>query len=230
MGVTRRGGRGRRLGMRSTLARSRTFLVGCGGTVVNNIITIVVVMTNFVVCGGLCTRPHRRGTRTTLFGKRRCFRRSTCRRTLGNSDVNFINFLGMTSSFDKAGTTGLTGTCTNVYCTRLNGCRRTIGVLSDFGKGSRVITPTVLNTTKGYCTRLNRLSGTTSALVSTTSGTSGGALDPVFLVRTKRVLIGRNGCSSTISTCAGVGSGCFRSCRTVSVSGCVRRTGLVGGW
>lgn len=230
MGVTRRGGRGGRLGIRSTLARSRTFLIGGGGTVVNTIMTMVMVMTNTVLCGGFCTRPHRRGTRTTLFGDRRCFRRDTCRRTLGNSDVNSVNFLGMTSRFDNAGTTGLTGTCTNVYCRGLNGCRRTVGTLSNFDKSSRVMTPTVRNTVNGYCTRLNRLSGTASTLLGTTSRTSGDALDPVFLLRTKRVLVGRNGGRRTMGTFAGVGSGCFRSCRTVSVSGCVRRTGLLGGW
>lgn len=228
VGVTRRGRARSPLSVRRTLDASRTFLVGCGKEVLKAVTTMIVVVTNFVKCGRFVSSPGRMGTSRTLFGKRRCFKTSGFRATLGNSDVNCGNFLGMTSRFDKATTNGLTGTCTNVYCTRLNGCRSTIGCLSGFDTGSRLIDPTVLKAVNGYCTRVKRLSGTTKALLGTTSGTSDRTLDPVCLVRTNRLFRGLNGGDRTIGTCALIGRGCFGSCRSVSVSGCVRHTSV--GW
>ncbi len=207
---------------------SRTFVRGCGGPILCNLMTVVMMVINVFTCVGCIIRPHRTGTGSLVFGKRRCFTTSRCRGTIGNSRRNCPNFLRVTSSCDDAGTNGLTTLCANLDCTGLNGCRRTMGFLRGCdGYSSTVVSPTTLNTLNGYCTRLNGLRGTTGALLRTTRRTSGGSLDPLCLVRTNRVFRGLNGGRSTLRYCRLVGRRCIGSVRCGSVSGCVRH---MDGW
>lgn len=112
-------------GMRTRRVRDlgvgRTFFVGCGGTVVVTIMTLVIVVTNMFTCVSRVTNPHRSGTDALLNGNRACFRGRVCRRTLGNSNTNCMKFTGVTDRCNDASTNGLTGLCTNLYCTGLNG-------------------------------------------------------------------------------------------------------------